>query len=219
MKVAIVGGGKVGRFVARDLVTQGHTIQMLENDDALIGRHRDSVPAEWVRGDACEVATLEAAKLEEADVLIAATGDDKVNLVVSLLAKQEFAVPRVIARVNHPKNEWLFTDSWGVDRAVSGAHLLVGLVEEAVSVGALVQLLSLEGGQAQLVEVTLASGATAVGQLLGELDFPREASVVAVVRSGHVMVPHGDIVLEGGDEVLVLIVGEVRDELTRLLTT
>lgn len=217
MRIAIVGGGKVGRFVARDLSNQGHEIQMLENDDGLIARHADSVPAAWVRGDACEVATLEAARLDQADVLIAATGDDKVNLVVSLLAKQEFAVPRVIARVNHPKNEWLFTDSWGVDRAVSGAHLLVGLVEEAVSVGALVELLNLEG-HAQLVEVTLAESAAAVGQTLGALAFPREASVVAVVRSGHVIVPQPDIVLQPGDEVLVLTVGEVRGELTRLLT-
>src|SRR6266536_6367722 len=127
--------------------------------------------------------------LARADVLVSATGDDEDNLVISLLAKQEFAVPRVVARVNHPKNHWLFNESWGVDVSVSTPHLLTALVEEAVSVGSLVRLLQFEGGEARLVEVTLAGASPAAGQSLVELSFPREATVVAVLRDRHLVVP------------------------------
>ena len=106
-------------------------------------------------GDACEPWVLEDAELAHADVVVAATGDDEDNLVTSLLAKQEFAVPRVLARVNHPKNEWLFTEQWGVDTAVSPPHMLTSMVEEAVTSGDLVQLLRLEGGRISIVEMKL----------------------------------------------------------------
>jgi trk system potassium uptake protein TrkA len=137
--------------------------------------------------------------------VIAATGDDKVNLVVSLLAKQEFGVPRVVARVNHPENEWLFNETWGVDVSVSTPHLLTALVEEAVSVGSLVRLLQFEGGKARLEEVTLAETSPAVDKLVSELGMPRDSTLVAIVRDEHVIVPRGDTPLQAGDEVLVLL--------------
>ena len=150
--------------------------------------------------------------------MVAATGDDEDNLVVSLLAKQEFAVPRVVARVNHPKNHWLFNESWGVDVAVSTPHLLTSLVEEAVSVGSLVQLLTFEGGGARLVEVTLSDNSPAAGKIVAELGVPRDASLVAVVRQGHVVVPRGDTMLQAGDEVLALLVSnEAEQDLTDIL--
>src|SRR5207244_2549405 len=137
---------------------------------------------------ACEVSQLEEAGLAQADVVAAVTGDDEDNLVVSLLAKQEFGVPRVVARVNHPKNEWLFNETWGVDVAVSTPHLLTSLVEEAVSVGSLVRLLQLNRGDAQIVEVTLAKSSPAAGHSLSSLAVPRGATVVAVLRDRHVVV-------------------------------
>jgi len=137
--------------------------------------------------------------------------------VVSLLSKQEFAVPRVLARVNNPKNEWMFNDMWGVDVSVSTPHLLTGLVEEAVTVGSFVRLLSLEGGKARLAEVTLATGSPAISKELTELGLPRESTVVAVLRDGHVVVPRGDTVLHEGDEVLVLVTGGVEDDVRRAL--
>jgi len=170
-----------------------------------------------VVADACEVDVLQGANLEEADVVVAATGDDEDNLVISLLAKQEFAVPRVIARVNHPKNHWLFDETWGVDIAVSTPHLLSALVEEAVSVGSLVRLLQFEGGNARLVEVTLADSSPAGGQAIAEVGLPRGATVVAVVRDNRVVVPRGDTVLGPGDEVLLLVIGDADDEVRRLL--
>src|SRR5437764_1486079 len=155
------------------------------------------------------------AGLAEVDVVVAATGDDEDNLVVSLLAKQEFAVPRVVARVNHPKNEWLFNEAWGVDVSVSTPHLLTALVEEAVSVGSLVRLLQFQ--DARLVEVTLAARSPAAGKSVAELGVPRDATIVAVIRERHVIVPRGETVVEPGDEVLVLVTPESEDEVKALL--
>jgi trk system potassium uptake protein len=161
---------------------------------------------------------LDAAGLVGADVVAAVTGDDEDNLVVSLLAKQEFGVPRVIARVNNPKNEWMFDATWGVDMAVSTPHLITGLVREAVSVGAFVRLLSLGGGKAQIAEVTLAASSPAVDRDIVAVGFPRDSSVVAVMRDGRVVVPRGDTVLRSGDEVLVLVTADSMAEVEALLT-
>jgi trk system potassium uptake protein TrkA len=149
-------------------------------------------------------------------VVVAATGDDEDNLVVSLLAKQEFAVPRVVARVNNSKNQWLFNESWGVDVYVSTPQLLTALVEEAVSVGSLVRLLQFQGGTAHLVEVTLAEDSPADGVAIADLGVPRDATVVAVVRRDRLVVPRGDTVLQSGDEVLVLVTSDVEQTVRSL---
>lgn len=217
MRVAIAGGGHVGTHIADDLHRAGHEVLIIESDEDLVSRVAEDYPVTWMVGDACEVRTLQQAKLETYDVLVAATGDDEDNLVVSLLGRQEFAVPKVVARVNHPKNKWLFNESWGVDVSVSAPHLLTSLVTEAVSVGSLVRLLELEGGKANIIEVTLADDSPAEGKTLTELEFPRDATVVAVVRNGHVVVPRGDTVLVAGDEILVLVTTEAEAAVTAVL--
>ena len=146
---------------------------LIEQSSAVIDRAEISEGIEWHIADACEVSSLRDAGLERCDVIVAATGDDEDNLVISLLSKQEFAVPRVIARVNHPKNEWLFNENWGVDISVSTPHLITALVEEAVTVGRLVRILQLEGGQARLVEVTLAEDSPAIDRAIKDMDVPR----------------------------------------------
>jgi len=163
------------------------------------------------------VSSLKEAGLERCDVVVAATGDDEDNLVISLLAKQEFGVPRVVARVNNPSNEWMFNASWGVDVSVSTPHLLTALVEEAVSVGSLVRLLSFENDRARLSEVTLAPNSPAEGIEIRNLALPRDSTVVAVLRQDHLVVPRGDTVLGAGDEVLVLATVDAEDEVRRLL--
>jgi trk system potassium uptake protein len=163
------------------------------------------------------VSTLHRAGMASADVVVAATGDDEDNLVVSLLAKQEFAVPRVVARVNHPKNHWLFNETWGVDVSVSTPHLLTALVEEAVSVGSLVRLLQFAEGEARLVEVTLAEDAPVKGKPLSEIDMPRDATIVAVIRNQRVVVPRGDTVLHPNDEVIALVTDESEEPVKALL--
>jgi trk system potassium uptake protein TrkA len=205
MKVAIAGGGNVGTSIAEDLQAAGHEVLIIEKDGDTVARVGPTSSVTWLEGDACEVSTLQRAGLAEADVVVASTGDDEDNLVVSLLAKQEFAVPRVVARVNHPKNRWLFNETWGVDVSVSTPHLLTALVEEAVSVGSLVRLLQFAEGEARLVEVTLAEDSPARGRPLSELDLPRDATIVAVVRDGRVVVPRGDTILYASDEVIALV--------------
>src|ERR1700723_3730359 len=211
MRVAIAGAGSVGTAIASDLRHSGHDVLVLEQDPDLVERLRPSLDVTWIAADACEVSSLDAAGLATVDVVVAATGDDEDNLVISLLAKQEFAVPRVVARVNHPKNQWLFNESWGVDVSVSTPQLLTALVEEAVSVGSLVRLLRFEGGNAHLVEVPLAEGSPAEGIALADLEIPRDATIVAVVRAARLVVPRGDTVLQSGDEVLVLVTADAED--------
>ena len=157
MKVAIAGAGKVGRSIARELIANNHEVLLLDKNAAKAKQGAVSGAAVLV-ADACEISALDEAGLPSCQVVVAATGDDKVNLVVSLLAKTEYGVPRVVARVNHPKNEWLFDDSWGVDVAVSTPRMLSALVEEAVTVGDLVRLMTFRQGDANLVELTLSPG-------------------------------------------------------------
>ena len=216
MKVAIAGAGAVGTFIAEDLKNNGHEVHLLEIDPDLVAKLSPKLAVNWHAIDACEFESLRGAGMSDVEVMVAATGDDEDNLVISLLAKQEFAVPRVVARVNNPKNHWLFNESWGVDVAVSTPHLLTALVEEAVSVGSLVRLLNLEGG-ARLVEVTLATTSPAAGVAISELAIPRDATIVALVRERHVIVPRGETVVSAGDEVIALITGDAEDELKAIL--
>jgi trk system potassium uptake protein TrkA len=217
MRVAIAGAGNVGLFIANDLKHAGHDVLVIEQNRSVVERAEITEGVEWYVADACEVNSLREAGLDTCDVVVAATGDDEDNLVISLLAKQEFAVPRVIARVNHPKNEWLFNENWGVDLSVSTPHLITALVEEAVTVGRLVRILQFEGGQARLVEVTLAADSPAIDRAIKDLDVPRNATIVAVVRDEHVVMPRGDTIFEAGDEVLAMVTPESEDEVREIL--
>ncbi len=216
-KVAIAGAGNVGRSIAMELLDHDHDVTLIEREPRALKR-KTVDGAMWVHGDACEVATLEAARLQEYDVVVAATGDDKVNLVVSLLAKTEFGVRRVVARVNHPKNEWLYNEAWGVDVAVSTPRMLTALVEEAVSVGDLVRLMSFMQGEASLVEVTLAEDSPLAGLRIDEVTLPPDTALVTILREGRVVLPAPEATLEGGDEILaVATTPEVEAELARVL--
>ena len=216
MRVAIAGAGKVGRAIARELLQNGHEILLLDRDAAL-AKPGIVEGAETLMADACEITALEEARLSECDVVVAATGDDKVNLVVSLLAKTEFGVSRVVARVNHPKNEWMFDDSWGVDVAVSTPRMLSALVEEAVSVGDLVRLFSFRQGEADLVEITLASDSPVAGQRVGEQNWPEDTALVAIVRGNHVIVPSSDDSLEVSDELIFVAAAHQENTLQEML--
>ncbi|MCF7549709.1 MULTISPECIES: TrkA family potassium uptake protein [Pseudonocardia] len=212
MRVAIAGAGAVGRSIARELVENRHQVMLIERDLT----HIDPTAvdeAEWVHADACELQSLEDAGIESCDVMIAATGDDKVNLVVSLLAKTEFGVRRVVARVNDPRNEWLFGENWGVDVSVSTPRLLAALVEEAVAVGDLVRLMTLRQGQANLVEVTLPETTPLAGRPVRDLTLPADSALVTILRGGRVIVPQADDALEPGDELLFVATVAVEEEI------
>src|SRR4051794_1452237 len=217
MRVAIAGAGNVGRSIASELLENGHEVLLIEREPKAL--KKQTVPnADWLLADACELDSLEEARLQDCTVVVAATGDDKVNLVVSLLAKTEYGVPRVVARINHPKNEWLFNESWGVDVAVSTPRLLSALVEEAVSVGDLVRLMTFGHSEASLVELTLPEDAPLVGQLVGSVAWPQDTALVAILREGRVLVPSPDDTLEGGDELMFVANQDVEDELGELLS-
>lgn len=217
MRVAIAGAGKVGRSIARELIANGHDILLIDRDPEILG---GSVVAgaETLLADACEISALDQAGLSECQVVVAATGDDKVNLVVSLLAKTEYGVPRVVARVNHPKNEWMFDESWGVDVAVSTPRMLSALVEEAVSVGDLVRLFTFRQGQANLVEITLPSDSPVIGRRVADVALPTDVVLVTIVRGTQVIAPTPDDPLESGDELLFVAAPDQEDALQEALS-
>ncbi|MBS9532034.1 TrkA family potassium uptake protein [Mycobacterium sp. M1] len=216
MKVAVAGAGAVGRSIARELLDSNHQVALIERNPEHIDF--DAIPAaQWHLGDACELSLLESVRLEDFDVVIAATGDDKANVVLSLLAKTEFAVPRVVARVNDPRNEWLFTDAWGVDVAVSTPRMLASMVEEAVAVGDLVRLMEFRKGEANLLEITLPDDTPWGGKPVRKLALPKDAALVTILRGPRVIVPQDDEPLEGGDELLFVAVAGVEDALRELL--
>ena len=217
MRVAIAGAGNVGRSIASELLANGHDVLLIDKDTKAI--KAASVPeAEWLLADACELSMLEEAALDRCNVVIAATGDDKVNLVVSLLAKTEFGVPRVVARVNHPRNEWMFNESWGVDVSVSTPRIMSALVEEAVSVGDLVRLFSFRQGEANLVELTLPPDSPIVGTAVADVAWPVDTSLVSIIRGKHVHSPLPDLPLEAGDELLFVAAPEREKQLEDLLS-
>ena len=217
MRVAIAGAGNVGRSIAAELLENGHEVLLIDKDPRAI--KAESVPrAEWLLADACELSSLEEAALQRCQVAIASTGDDKVNLVVSLLAKTEFGVPRTVARVNHPRNEWMFNEAWGVDVSVSTPRIMSALVEEAVSVGDLVRLFTFRQGDANLVELTLPEDSPYVGKPVGLIPWPENCSLVTILRDGQVYTPDAEQPLESGDELLFVIPADVENELERLLS-
>ena len=217
MRVAIAGAGAVGRSIAKELLENGHEVLLIDKSPRAIKVYR--VPgAEWLLADACEISSLDDASLERCNVVIAATGDDKANLVISLLAKTEYGVPRVVARVNNPKNEWLFNEAWGVDVAVSTPRLMSALVEEAVSVGDLVRLLRFSHGDANLVELTLPPEAALVGTRVGDVEWPEDTTLVTIIRGTRVLTPNKDDVLEAGDELLFVAAQAREEQLEQLLS-
>jgi trk system potassium uptake protein TrkA len=210
VRIAIAGAGNVGRAIARELLDNGHQVLLIDRDPKSL--KMDSVPdAEWLLADACEITSLDKAKLDTCQVLVAATGDDKVNLVASLLGKTEYGVPRVVARINHPKNEWMFDSSWGVDVAVSTPRIISALVEEAVSVGDVVRLFSFRQGQANLVELTLPDNSSCLGLTVEEITLPENSALAAIVRDGRVVTPKPHEVFTAGDELLFVATAEAQD--------
>ncbi len=197
----IAGAGSVGRSIARELLAHEHQVTLIDRQPSAM-RVAQVPDAEWLLADACELPTLREVKADECDVMVAATGDDKANLVVALLAKTEFGVPRTVARVNNPKNEWMFDEAWGVDVAVSTPRIMTAMVEEAVAVGDLVKIFTFHQSRADILELTLPSDSPLVGVRVGEIVWPADTVLAAVVRDTRPLAPSPDDTLEGRDELL-----------------
>lgn len=204
MKVMIAGAGSVGRSIARDMVSRGHVVHIVDRSSSAM--RVASVPqAEWILGDACDLSVLEQVGLGDTDVVVTATGDDKANLVVSLLAKSEFGVPRVVSRINNPANEWLFDRSWGVDVPVSTPNIMSALIEDAVSAGTFVHKMSISGTALRLYQGRVAGNAPVVGSAIDEVAVPSNVTISAIIRDGQALAPDRDVVVDAGDHVLVLV--------------
>lgn len=219
MRVAIAGAGAVGRSIAQALLDSGgHKVLLIERNRA--NYCPDLVPeADWMLGDSCELAALERAGIHTCDVVAAATGDDKVNLVFALLSKTEFAVPRVVARINNPDNQWLFTESWGVDVAVSTPGRLVAAVEEAVSVGDIVRLMALEHGLENIVEIRLPANTKVAGRPIADLALPTGATIITILRDKELIQPRPDTCLEPDDEIILIVKTSDEDAVRKMLTS
>lgn len=210
MKVVIAGAGSVGRSIARELLSNSHTVVLVEQQPSAV--RADEFPqAQWILGDACELPTLRQIAVETCDVMVAATGDDKANLVISLLAKTEFGVPRTVARVNNPKNEWMFDEAWGVDVAVSTPRIMTAMVEEAVTVGDLIKIFNFHQSQAGIHEMTIPTDSALIGQSVGTISWPTDTVLACIVRGGRPLPPSPDDTLEGMDELL-FVTGSSADE-------
>ncbi len=211
MRVVIAGAGSVGRSIARELLSHDHEVVLIDKNPAAM-RVAQVPEADWQLADACELGTLESAGVSQADVVVGATGDDKVNLVFTLLCKTEFGVPRTVARVNNPRNEWMFDDSWGVDVAVSTPRIMTAMVEEAVAVGDVVKIFTFHQSGADILELTLPQDSPLVGTRVGSIDWPVDTVLACIVRGSQPIAPSPDDTLEGGDELLLVTGRDVAPE-------
>jgi trk/ktr system potassium uptake protein len=206
MFVIIVGGGNTGSYLAKLLLAGGHTVKVVEERASLLEKLKTEIPPEAiVPGDGSSPLVLETAGVHKANVLAAVTGSDDTNLVVTSLARFEFAVPRVIARVNNPKNAWLFNSEMGVDVALNQADILARLVAEEMSLGDMMTLLKLRKGEYSVIEEKVHPLAAANGKPLRDLNLPSECVIVALIRKNQLIIPHGDTILQPVDEVIALV--------------
>jgi trk system potassium uptake protein TrkA len=218
MNVIVVGGGKVGAFLAALLLAGKHQVRVIEISREQLSTLEIDLPTEALLvGNGASPSVLEAAGIRQAHVVAAVTGVDETNLVVATLARFEFGVPRVIARVNHPKNAWIFTPEMGVDVALNQADLMAHLIAEEMSLGDMMTLLKLRKGQYSLVEEKVHPKAAAAGKAVRDLRLPAECVLVAILRKAEMVIPHGDTVLQPADEVVALVHAAQVGELATLL--
>jgi trk system potassium uptake protein TrkA len=219
MFVIIVGGGNTGSYLSKLLVDAGHKVRVIEERPSLLEKLKSELSSEVIiAGDGSSPAILQMAGVQQANVLAAVTGSDDTNLVITSLARFEFNVPRVIGRVNNPKNAWLFTPEMGVDVSLNQAEILAHLVAEEMSLGDMMTLLKLRRGEYSLVEEKVHPDSFAANKMVRELTMPAESTIVAIIRKHQLLIPHGDTVLLPADELLALVHGSHLTELGSLLS-
>lgn len=218
MKVLIIGGGKVGTYLASHLLSADHEVMVIEQRREEIERLQREIGAEQVLlGSGTDPVVLEAAGIRKVQVVAAVTGSDETNLVVTNLARFEFNVARTIARVNNPKNDWMFTEDMGVDVALNQADLMVHLILEEMSMGDMMTLLKLRRGKFSIVEEKLAPTSSLVGKRLDQAKLPQDSVILAVLRKDDILIPHGSLILQASDEVIALVHAVQMDQLEKIL--
>jgi trk system potassium uptake protein TrkA len=204
VKAIIAGAGRLGTELAAVLAAAGNEVTLIDIDQAKLAAAAEHIPARLITGDACEPYLLEEAGAHAADLLVATTWDDEDNLVISLLAKRQFTIGRVVARINDPDNTWLFDQRWGVDAAIPSATPLISLIQEATGTADTVTLLRLARAGVNLIETVIGPRSRTAGQVVGDIRLPERCVVAAVVRDGTPTVPHPSFRLQAGDEVLIV---------------
>lgn len=203
MLIVIAGAGSIGRSIARELLARGHQVTIADSSPEAM--KVSSVPeANWILGDLSTPETMEQAGGAQADVVVATTGNDQANLVIALLAKTQFGVPRVVGRINNPKNEWMFNESWGVDVPISTPRMMTALVEEALSVGTLVPIFRFFNSRNGLFSIVLSADSPVLGRPAGELEWPLGVLLTAVIQDGKALAPHKVASLHASDQLLFL---------------
>ena len=217
MKVMIIGGGKVGTYLANYLLNEKHEVKLIELREEETPRILQDIPrSALVIGSGTNPDVLETAGIRNMNVVAVVTGIDEVNLVAASLARFEFMVPRIIARINHPKNAWMFNESMGVDVALNQADLMAALIAEEMSLGDMVTLHKLRKGKFDLIEEKVAPNAFAIGKRLAALNLPTQSTILAVLRKGELIIPHGDLVFQTADEVLAIVHQTQKKDLAHL---
>lgn len=218
MNVLVIGGGKTGSHLAAQLLEQGYQVKVIEDRPAVVERLRKELPAGSVfEGDGTSPVCLEQAGIQQVHVVAAVTGDDDENLVIATLARFEFRVARVIARVNNPKNAWLFTREMGVDVALNQADLMAKLIAEEMSLGDMMTLLKLRRGEFSIVEEKAHPDSPAIGKEVHELDLPEQCVLTAIIRRGQLILPRGNTRIEAADEVIAVVHASAAASLAALL--
>jgi trk system potassium uptake protein TrkA len=218
MYVIIIGGGRTGSHLASLLLTQGHEVCVIEQSTDILSSVHHELPTEIIyEGDGTDPQILETVDIQRANVLAAVSSDDADNLVAASLAKHQYAVRRVIGRVNNPRNAWLFTPEFGVDVALNQADIMAKLIEEEMSLGDMMTMLKLRRGKFSLVEEKIFPGAQAIGIAVKDLPLPTNCIISGIIRNGEIVIPRGVTILEEGDEILALIDDAARGQLEKLL--
>ena len=207
MYVIVVGGGKVGYYLTKQLLSEGHEVLLLEKD-----RRRQAILAEQmgevvVQGDGCEVRIMSEAGFGRADVIVAVTGDDEDNLVICQMAKRKFQAPRTVARVNDPDNLVLF-EKLGIDTTVSSTQIIFNLLDQQIETGEIIPLAALKNGNIEIVAITVSERSPVLGQNVRDLPLPGDALIISVVRDQHAMLPQGDVRFENGDTVIAMVAAD-----------
>lgn len=219
MFVVIAGGGRTGAQLASLLISQDHEVRLIENRKEVLERIHHEIPTETIiEGDPLELPVLEQAGIENADVLAACTTVDEVNLLLCFMARTRYNVPRTIARVNNPRDAWLFDSKFHVDVVVNQAEILASLIQEGMSLGDMITLLKLRRGNYSLVEEKVALNAKAAGMAIKDLDLPEHCVIAAIIRKGEIMIPRGITTFEAEDEVLAVTDPEGAASLAKLLS-
>lgn len=219
MFVLIAGGGRTGTQLAYTLLDQQHQVRVIEHRPEILARIHRELPTEVIyEGNAIDVEVLDQAGIRQANILAACMAEDEENLIICYLARERFNIPRTIARINNPRNTWLFDQKFRVDVALNQSALMASLIEEEMSLGDMMTLLKLRRGDYSLVEEKIPVGARAVGKALKELDLNESCVIAAIIRQGRVVVPRGSIVLQAGDEVLAITDRSGSDQLRSLFS-